>query len=60
MKSNKNTHRRNVVSCRSQAAKPYPNAADSGYFLRKALDLVLMAATGLGAVSILMCMLLLS
>lgn len=60
MKSNKKNHRQNVLFFRSKTTKPYPNAAENGYFLHKALDLILMAVTGLGAVSILTCMLLLS
>ena len=59
MKTNRKNNHPNVVSFRSRSASPYPNAAESGYFLRKALDLVLAAATGLGAVSILMCILIL-
>lgn len=59
MKYTKKNYYRNAVPFRPTAAKPYPNAAESGYFLRKALDLVLAAVTCLGVVSILMCMLLL-
>lgn len=57
MKTNRNNP--NVISFRSRTASPYPNAAERGYFARRALDLALAAATGLGTVSILMCLLIL-
>lgn len=49
----------NVISFRTRTASPYPNAAEDGYFTRRVLDLALAAATGLGTVSILMCLLIL-
>lgn len=33
--------------------RPYPNAADPGYFVNKMVDSVLAVATGMGAVTIL-------
>lgn len=59
MKTSRKNRHQNVIPYRYRSASPYPNAAESGYFLRRALDLVLAAATGLGAVSILMCILIL-
>lgn len=58
MKTTSRTNR-NVIAFRERTASPYPNAAEKGYFFRKALDLALAAVTGLGAVSILMCILIL-
>ena len=59
MKNTVTVQSRNIIEFRPQNARTYPNAAENGYFLHRALDLLLAAATGLGAVSILMCLLIL-
>lgn len=52
----KNTHatrHSNVISFKRRKGYAYPNAAERGYFLNKALDYALAAATSLGTITIL-------
>lgn len=43
----------NVISFRNRKGYAYPNAAERDYFVNKALDYALAAATSLGTVTIL-------
>lgn len=53
MKTMKAAHHSNVIPFRSRKGN-YPNAAERGYYLDKALDYALAAATSLGTVTILL------
>lgn len=54
MKTTAMAHRQNkVFSFRQRKGYTYPNAAERSYFLNKALDCALAAATSIGTVVIL-------
>lgn len=55
MKAAINTRQNNKVTrYRYPQRRPYPNAAERRYYVNKALDYALAAATGLGAVVIML------
>lgn len=58
----KTTMHRNkkIIPCAKARRRPFPNAAEKCYYLNKAMDYALAAATSLGTVTILMFLMTLS
>lgn len=54
MKTTAVRHQSNVIDFRSRKGYAYPNAAERSYYMNKALDWALAAATSLGTVTILL------